>query len=283
MANLVPTPTGVQFGTVQIKMGRFVPDSAADDDTDPDLAPVGGVVKFQPTVDYVLTGDGRSIHSSIITGEIDETGELTMSLVATDSPGLDPTGWAYKMTLIPNGGSAITRTVQIKAGEVHDLKALLGAAQPGVATTAPTVEWDGTVLVVGGVRGPDFAGSAGSGSGVSEEAVKSIVEQLLPEQTEWTYLNDSIPDAQEGDWLRARRSGEWVAVQAYFTPREWPAEFSFPLPAEWQIMNTVTACGVDGGAPVGPIASVGESITIWGAPTSTSLSLGAANFRNGAS
>lgn len=100
-----------------------------------------------------------------------------------------------------------------------------------------------------------------------------------PDDTGWVYLNEQIPEIQSGDYLRARRLGELVMFQGYLTAREWPGEFSIPLPEAWHVMETLSAAGVDGGAPIGPVTAFSDRVAIWGAPAGTTLRFGAASFR----
>lgn len=97
--------------------------------------------------------------------------------------------------------------------------------------------------------------------------------------TGWTYFSEDIPGRQSGDWIRARSSESFVSVQAYLTPREWPEQFTIPLPDRFQMIETRTMCGIDGGAPRGPLVSVSDNVIIWGAPTGGALRFDASNFR----
>lgn len=120
-------------------------------------APASGWVAFTPTA-AVHTADGTSVHPLPVAVALDATGAIEVTLTATDSPGVTPTGWGYR--------AIVTLTQQ--PTQVVTFLAPTGAVDlPTVAPADPVVELAGRVLSVNGTL-PDSQGDvtvAGGGSG----------------------------------------------------------------------------------------------------------------------
>lgn len=120
-------------------------------------APASGWVAFTPTA-AVHTADGTSVHPLPVAVALDATGAIEVTLTATDSPGVTPSGWGYR--------AIVTLTQQ--PTQVVTFLAPTGAVDlPTVAPADPVTELAGRVLSVNGVA-PDSQGDvtvAGGGSG----------------------------------------------------------------------------------------------------------------------
>lgn len=119
-------PSNVRYGTVVGQFVASVADTPIDEDTLPDSSPMGGTITFTPSVPYVKNTSNPAnpitIVKTAITAVLDEEGFLCtptidpltnkykrgITLVATDDPSLNPTGWVwnvdYKLT---NGGKLV--------------------------------------------------------------------------------------------------------------------------------------------------------------------------------
>lgn len=63
-----------------------------------DDTPASGQVTFAPRPRAINdSGDGDILVSSAVTAVLDEAGEFTVTLQASDDPSLDPTGWTYRV------------------------------------------------------------------------------------------------------------------------------------------------------------------------------------------
>ena len=137
-------PDGTLYGRLTGRVSAFVGDTAADADVLPDRVPTGGRVTVTPSITHVIhkpTGD--VIFATPDPIDLDDDGSFEVTLVAVDSPDLNPTGWYYTVRVDVPGRAALTARVQVHGGQSITLGEAIGAAQPGVATA-----------VVKGDRGP---------------------------------------------------------------------------------------------------------------------------------
>ena len=124
-------PDAVDYGQVRWHAVTAAADGV-DVDGDPDAIPVTGTVKFTPSATVLLATEGAdpiTVFATTVTYTIDADGILRdsqgralITLVATDSPGLTPTGWTWKATYNLNGGvSRGSFSFALPAGTVVDL------------------------------------------------------------------------------------------------------------------------------------------------------------------
>lgn len=95
------------FGTVTGRIVATIADRIGDPDVNPDVVPVYGKVRFTPSVDAATSSsEGAIVLPTPIEADLDSEGYLSVngvrgvSLVATDSPDLNPTGFTYTVTFI---------------------------------------------------------------------------------------------------------------------------------------------------------------------------------------
>ncbi len=95
----------MQFGTVTGRILATIADRVTDPDVNPDVVPVGGKVVFTPSVSAAISSsEGAIVLPTPIEAVLDSEGYLSLngqrgvSLVATDSPDLNPTGFTYTVT-----------------------------------------------------------------------------------------------------------------------------------------------------------------------------------------
>ena len=128
-------PDGTLYGRLTGRVSAFIGDTPADANVLPDRVPVGGRVMITPSITHVIhkpTGD--VIFATPDPIDLDVNGCFDVTLVAVDSPNLNPTDWYYTVRVDVPGRTALTAQVQILAGKTVTLGEAIGAAQPGVAT-----------------------------------------------------------------------------------------------------------------------------------------------------
>lgn len=178
-------PEGTLYGRLTGRVSAFIGDTTADTNDLPDRVPTGGRVTVTPSITHVVhkpTGD--VIFATPDPIELDDDGHFDVSLVAVDSPDLNPTGWHYTVRVEVPGRTALTAKAQILAGQTLTLGEAIGAAQPGVATAvvkgdkgdpgedghSPVVAMNGDQLVIDGVIvGPHLTGPPGDSSAQVEQ------------------------------------------------------------------------------------------------------------------
>lgn len=150
MSGAVPI-AGLSYGTVQ---ARFVGDvvDGGDADSLPDFVPLTGTVTFKSSVDRLLDASGRLVIVRMpITAVLDSEGYLCtpstdasvpprrgIDLIATDNPGLNPTGWTWEVSYsLADEASQIRpklpmHKIAVPGGEIVDLSMAVppAAAQP---------------------------------------------------------------------------------------------------------------------------------------------------------
>jgi hypothetical protein len=97
----------VLFGTVTGRIVATIADRIGDPDVNPDVVPVYGKVRFTPSVDAAISStEGAIILPTPIEADLDEQGYISIngvrgaSLIATDSPDLNPSGFTYTVSFI---------------------------------------------------------------------------------------------------------------------------------------------------------------------------------------
>jgi hypothetical protein len=127
----VALPSAVEYGQVRWRAVTAGADGG-DVDAEPDAIPVTGTVKFTPSAPVLLAPDADepiTVFPLTVTYTIDSDGILRdsqgrdlITLVATDSADLTPTGWQWKATYNLNGGiSRGSFSFDLPAGTVVDL------------------------------------------------------------------------------------------------------------------------------------------------------------------
>jgi hypothetical protein len=148
-------PAAVQYGTVTWTAVTAVAD-AADADAQPDAVPVAGKVTFTPSATVLLATAGApvTVIATPVTYDLDNNGVLRDSqghtgvmLVATDSPGITPTGWTWNVSyrLNPVAGQGVSRgsfSFALPSGSTVDL------------TTVAPVSASGGAAIIQGPQGP---------------------------------------------------------------------------------------------------------------------------------
>ena len=179
-------PDGTLYGRLTGRVGAFIGDTPGDENDLPDRVPTAGRVTVTPSITHVIhkpTGD--VIFATPDPIDLDDDGHFEVTLVAVDSPDLNPTGWYYTVRVDVPGRAALTAQVQIFEGQTITLGEAIGAAQPGVSTAvvkgdrgdkgpkgepgrdgidgrSPEVTMEGDQLVIDGVIvGPHLTGPAG--------------------------------------------------------------------------------------------------------------------------
>ena len=189
-------PDGTLYGRLTGRVGAFIGDTPGDENDLPDRVPTAGRVTVTPSITHVIhkpTGD--VIFATPDPIDLDDDGHFEVTLVAVDSPDLNPTGWYYTVRVDVPGRAALTAQVQIFEGQTITLGEAIGAAQPGVSTAvvkgdrgargpkgepgrdgidgrSPEVTMTGDQLVIDGVIvGPHLTGPAGPPSKLTVGAV----------------------------------------------------------------------------------------------------------------
>lgn len=141
----------MQFGTVTGRLLATIADRVNDPDTDPDVVPVTGTVRFTPSVASVISStEDAIIMPTPIEADIDSDGYISLNgvrgvtLVATDSSDLNPSGFTYTVSFVNLKFDKFALTykpfsISLPAGTTVDL-----------ATVTPVGSSNGALLV----RGP---------------------------------------------------------------------------------------------------------------------------------
>jgi hypothetical protein len=123
----------VQYGTVTGRFLATVADTTGDPDTFPDEVPVSGKVRFTPSVSAVIAEtEGAIVLPTPITADLDAEGYISLngvrgvSLIATNSTGINPTNFTYTLAFIDlkYGTAALTYrafNMELPAGTTVDL------------------------------------------------------------------------------------------------------------------------------------------------------------------
>jgi hypothetical protein len=144
-------PTALAYGTVTWTAVQPVADTT-DPDALPDPVPVTGTVTFTPSASVLLAAGAPpvTVIAAPLTYQLADDGTLRdpagnpgVTLVATDSPGVTPTGWTWTASYRLNNGLARgSFSFALPAGETVDL------------TTVAPVTGSGGTPVIQGPPGP---------------------------------------------------------------------------------------------------------------------------------
>ena len=171
-------PANVGFGRVTGRLIRAVLDGPSDPDTEPDGVPIEGAkITFTASVKRVVNRTATppvSIFIDKVTVVTNGDGILVspdgtegVTLVASDDPDLDPTGWTYNVTMTAPSISTLSWSITVPEGSVQDLATAIPVpANPGTAV----VEWQRLRDEVLGYR--DDAREAAESAAESAQQVK---------------------------------------------------------------------------------------------------------------
>jgi hypothetical protein len=125
----------------------------------PDGTPLTGSILFEPPGYLTIPGvDVISTGASV--AELDETGAFSITLIATDDPGTDPTGWTYR----------VVERLQGVEGRTFHLQLPAASSPVNLADIAPTDPSLGDYIVVEGPPGTPgtqiYSGTGAPSTGV---------------------------------------------------------------------------------------------------------------------
>ncbi|MET9813163.1 polysaccharide deacetylase family protein [Streptomyces sp. NPDC006355] len=188
----------------------------------PDGRPYTGRLVFRPEPE-VLTS---AVHGTLVIGDVevvlDNAGQFTVSLLATDDPDVTPAGWTYR----------VTERWYDTPGRSYPLALPAAASTVDIADVAPTALAEGEYVVVTGPAGPQ--GPAGP-KGDPGDPATNLVQSVNGEQGAVT-LNAADVGADPAGTATTAVSGH-VAASDPHGDRSW-ADSKFALG------STVTA--IDG-------------------------------------
>jgi hypothetical protein len=130
-------PANVSTGRIHGTVLSWLVDSA-DAGVIPDVEPFAtATVKFTPSVKYVLHPSTGAIIVPVPSPiTISVAGEIDVTLVATDDPDINPTGWTYKMEITVIGGTIPSQNISVPSGSDRLLTELVAVAESsGTYTT----------------------------------------------------------------------------------------------------------------------------------------------------
>jgi hypothetical protein len=146
----MPLPPGLSTVTV---IGTYL---------HPDGTPYSGRLVFRPEPE-VLTS---AVHGMLVIGDVevvlDNAGQFTVSLLATDDPDVTPSGWTYR----------VTERWYDTPGRSYPLALPAAASIVDIADVAPTAPSEGEYVVVTGPAGP--AGPKGDPGDPATNLVQSV-------------------------------------------------------------------------------------------------------------
>ena len=130
----IPYLPSAKFFKIRCRLGIHEQDIASDTDSDPQIRTIGGTVTIATSVKRFryTEADGRArvvylkpetYTIQTATGELfDADGNVSVHLLDTTSPGVDPQGWTYTATVRPEGGEPFDVVIPSGwAGEAFDL------------------------------------------------------------------------------------------------------------------------------------------------------------------
>ncbi|RSS97251.1 SGNH/GDSL hydrolase family protein [Streptomyces sp. WAC05292] len=126
----------------------------------PDGTPYQGTVTFQAPV-MVELEQALTVIAGRATADLDHNGEFSLLLVATDNPGMDPTGWVYTVTVVLDDGTARTGSVALSSSVTEvDITKLL-PADPAQLNYVPVKGAPGASILSGPAKPTMAEGAAG--------------------------------------------------------------------------------------------------------------------------
>jgi hypothetical protein len=181
-------PADFQTGTVT---GKFV-DLTGD--------PVQGFLLFTPVVGRLVSpATDTIVIGETISADIDEDGELSVTLPATDDPDIEPTDFSYRVVEQFTGGS--TYYIEVPAGGTLDLSDVT-ISDPGSG---------GTIVVREGPPGPEgpIAADAGDIADIPDPEDVPSGFRYYAEDEGIGYLK--IGPLGSGAWIIDVRTGAEIA------------------------------------------------------------------------
>lgn len=82
----------------------------------PDGSPYTGLVRFTPEV-VISSAEHDAIVQGAVTVALDDDGQFTVDLLATDAAGFSPTGWSYRVDEEWSDAPGRTYLLQLPAAE----------------------------------------------------------------------------------------------------------------------------------------------------------------------
>ena len=178
----IPYLPSAKFFKIRCRLGIHEQDVSGDNDSNPQIRTIGGTVTISTSVKRFryTEADGRSrvvynkdetYKIQPATGELlDADGNLSVYLLDTTSPGVNPQGWTYKATVRPDGGEPYDAVIPSSwAGEAFDLG-------DGLVFTPST----GVTSLETRVKALEDAGGSGSGAPENfDESVQDIVGAMV--------------------------------------------------------------------------------------------------------
>ena len=176
-------PANVGYGRVTGRLIRALLDSTSDPDNEPDGIPiVNATVTFTASVPRVVDATAIPpvmIFLDPITVRTDNDGVLVspdktegVTLVATDDPDLNPTGWTYLVTVKGTGVPSMSWSITVPEGSTQDLATAIPVpSSPGSQLAA----WQAVVAeIMGGTDGLEaLVDQATASAGVAQAAAST--------------------------------------------------------------------------------------------------------------
>lgn len=164
-------PSDVYYGrcTLKVVYGTF--DTSDDPDSFPEIRiPTSATLTVAPN----FNGTGKATDGTLISFSsqtfTSSDGTFDFYCIDGNSPGVNPSGWNWTAVLNTEMGSTSivfqpNKDTTLNLGYLVPLQTASGTAiVQGPAGPSPVITWDGTVIVVDGVAGPDLQGPPGSGT-----------------------------------------------------------------------------------------------------------------------
>jgi hypothetical protein len=202
-------PAAVQYGQVTWTAVSAVADSA-DPDAAPDAVPVTGSVTFTPSARVLLAAGVQpvTVFATSPSYDLDSAGVLrdssgrpAVTLVATDSPGLNPAGWTWTASYRLNDGLVRgSFSFALPAGATVDL-----------TTVAPVSAANGVPVVQGPQGEPGPQGPQGPPGQVQADGSTSLTLRSAASRTaDTTRLRVVSYQKQETENGRNGGEGVWL-------------------------------------------------------------------------
>jgi hypothetical protein len=143
----------------------------------PDGTPLTGKLTFAPPMVITLPGADTisPIPATVEIGKEDQ-GSFAVNLIASDAPGMSPSGWTYRVT------------EKITGAQMREYHILLpwreDSASVDLADLAPASPYTGRYLPVVGATGPQ--GPQGIPGEVQHTELQALEERVAPRPVSWT-------------------------------------------------------------------------------------------------
>ena len=189
----------MQFGTVTGRILATIADRPSDGNVEPDVVPVSGTVRFTPSVNAAISSsEGAIVLPTPIDAYLDDQGYLSLngvrgvSLVATDSPDLNPTGFTYTVSFIDLKFDKFALayksfSMALPAGSTVDL-----------ATVTPVGSSNGAIIIRGEQGEPGPQGDPGPKGDPGPTIVDPVTQQFPDAVRARIAANIKDPNTVEG-------------------------------------------------------------------------------------